>query len=594
MNSMDRILGKLTLNKFQRLLLFGSASVWLLFAVISMKRNFQDSWILEGVFWPFLGFIVIFLFVLWKEDDNRLVAVLCSWAVITILLIPSLKYTQVYGQTLDSIVHYQMIKNLMTLGRTSPNIYQSIAGMHSWMASMGLTSGLSAADIVKLGFPLSGGIYPLLVYWICRRTSMPTDLTKYIVCLSCLAVYPYHQLTGTGFTLVPLMMFLGGLLVREYYCSLTSEKFIYTLLALVALVQLTVWHSTTPLLLLVLLVGVSFTPILVWLVTGRKKAVRINTNFLRVGLLAVILNIGYHTIEIDPVFRVVFLRLYELLIAENQPAAIVPASVASLSLIEMIRVFLVLYGREALMFGLAASGFLVIWRNRNRFDRWLPSYAYWAIIIGVFPFSLPLSLLGVDFERLLWIPLAISPLFAGFAVWWWNQRWVSRSRPVRWLGAGIGFLLTLAAVGLFAMEFFIYQPMIPKSKTLSPDTPDEYAFWAQEVNTAYQKNMISFAESFSNPETRFDIDILGNRQYIRYYGGTQNRGLFLPLAPYMKWIDHSNNPNEKLFLLHWPGRAGGYAEQVRYRSVKYLTKMRDTEGWGLIYDNGESYILEVP
>ena len=64
MTTIYQNLGKLKLNRFQRLLLFGFVTLWFFSAVISEQRNYQDSWILEGVFWPFVGFIIVFLVVL--------------------------------------------------------------------------------------------------------------------------------------------------------------------------------------------------------------------------------------------------------------------------------------------------------------------------------------------------------------------------------------------------------------------------------------------------------------------------------------------------------------------------------------------------
>ena len=594
MKFLKQKLGKFSLNRVQRLLLFGAATLWFLSTVLSIQCNYQDSWILEGIFWPFVVFVTIFLVIFWMEDDNRIVAILCSMAVVTILLIPSLKYKQLYGQAVDSVAHYQIINSLIMTGKVPSSIYQTIAGMHSWVASMGLSSGLSASDAMKLGLPLAGGILPLLFYWICRRIQMPSDLTKYMIGLSCLTTYPQHLVTGTGFTLVPFILFLGILLIREYYCTLLYDKFIYTLLALIVLVQLTIWHSTTPLILLIVLVSISLTPILVWLATGRRTKVRINFHFIQIDLLATILILGYHAITTDRVFSIVFNRFYQLVIAENHPADIVPGSLFKLTLLEAMRVYVVMYGREAILFFLATFGFFVIWRHHKRYDRLLPFYTYWLLIVVTFTVAIPLSLAGVDFRRLLWIPLSISPFFAGFTIWWWKQQFARKSSVFRWFGNMVGLVLILTAVGNSVVEFFPYQPLIPKSKSLTPDTPDEYSVWLHQVNTAYQQRMITFAETYSKPETDFDFDILGLRQYMRYYPNNQSRSVYLPLAPYMGLEDYSKSSKEKLFLLHWPEKAGGYGEQVKLRSVKYLTNLINTTGWGLIYDNGESFIIQIP
>jgi hypothetical protein len=595
MNFFVRFVKKLNLTRPQRLLLFGSAAVWFLCAVLSVQQNSQDSWILEGAIWPFIGFVLIFLVIFWKEDDNRWVAIISALTVMVILLVPGLKYKQVYGQAIDGVFHYQMIHQLIALGSTPENLYESVAGMHSWLASIGITSGLSASDLIKYGFPLSGGIMPLLVYWICRRSQMPSDLTKYGIGFSCLATYPYHALTGTGFTLIPLLLFLSALLVREYFGASIREKISYSLLALIALLQLTVWHTTTPLLLLLILISVSFTPVLFWFVMERKTKARVNFRFLEMSLIACVLILGYHALDMDLIFSHTFTRLYSLIITENTPAAIIPASLFRLTLLEAGRVYLLMYGREAAAFALAGFGLLLILRDRYQLNRTiLSAYAYWSMVILVFLAAIPLSLAGIDFRRLMWIPLAITPFYAGYVPRWWKQLWARKSDKTQKLANMLGILIILMVVGIFTLEFYTYQPLVPKSKSLTPDTPDEYVVWLHQVNTAYQQRMITFAEVFSSPETVFNIDVLGYRQYLRYYGTPPKRHIYLPLAPYMGITGGGDISQNKLFLLHWPGKAGGFGEQVQYRSVKYLTKLRATEGWGLIYDNGESFILHKP
>lgn len=596
MKTIYRFVKKLRPSRTQRLLLFGLGAIWFLIAVRSVQRNYQDNWILDGVFWPFIGYLIIFLLVLWMENDNKWVAVICACNVIILSLVPSLKYVQVYGQATDQVMHYQMINSLISTGRVSLELttYRAIAGMHSWLASMGITSGLSASVITKIGFSLEGGILPLLIYWLCKGIKLPSDLTKWVLSLSCLAIFTFYVPTGTGFSLVPVILFLGALFIREHSRILNSKKVSYTLVALIVLFQLTIWHSTTPFILLLILVGVSLTPVLVWLIEGRKKRVSINTRFLRIDLLACVLIIGYHTIEVDPVFKIVFIRLYSLILAENDPASIIPASTYQLQIIDTLRVFILMYGRESILFILSALGLAVIWYRRDRLGRYLYFFSFLAIICALFVVAIPLSLIGLDFKRLIWIPLTFSPFFAAFFLWRWNLRLEQSKRSYIWIIKIAGYIFLLLAISIFVIEFYVYQPLVPKSKSLTPDTPNEYVTWIHHVNTAYQQRMITFAESHSNPDTRFDVDIYGNRQYIRYYAEVQKRGLYLPLAPFMGWTDHRNSSINKLFLLHWPGVAGGFAEQVQYRSVKYLTSLRDTPGWGLIYDNGESFILLIP
>ena len=79
---------------------------------------------------------------------------------------------------------------------------------------------------------------------------------------------------------LPLLL-LGVLILREYYAVTRSARLTYTVLALIILAQLTVWHSTTPLLLPISLAIVSVTPIAVHLVNRKHGSWRPNVNLLR-------------------------------------------------------------------------------------------------------------------------------------------------------------------------------------------------------------------------------------------------------------------------------------------------------------------------
>ena len=111
------------------------------------------------------------------------------------------------------------------------------------------------------------------------------------------------------------------------------------------------------------------------------------------------------------------------------------------------------------------------------------------------------------------------------------------------------------------------------------------------VNSAYQQRMLSFVESHTDRDTRLAVDYYSASQFIRYFGSEAGyrQGLYQPLH----WRRPVDPAKVRLFLLHWPGPAGGLGEQVEYRSSAMLTALRDTPGWGLIYDNGESFVLRV-
>jgi hypothetical protein len=463
--------------------------------------------------------------------------------------------------------------------------------MHAWLASLALPGGFSADEAIKFGVPLTGGITPLIVYWLCQRVKMPSSLIKYTIGASCLVIYPHFMPTGTPFSKVPLFMVLGAMVLREYYSTSSRSKLVYTLVALIGLAQLVIWHSTTPMVLPVILASISLTPAVVWLVRRSVGSLSLTSSFLRLALLAGIFFVAYHLVEADKVFYVLASRLWRFAVAEKPPPSPVPQRLFEVTMIDVLRVILVMHGRDLLVFGLMALGLLVIWRYRVQWEHLLYFYAYLLLICAPFGILLVTGVVGTDYGRLMVVPVSLATFFAALPLWWLYKRLPLKIPHGRWLGRLIWLLTLVVLIGVWTVQFFICQPLIPKAKSLTLETSDEYVVWLHMVNNAYQQRMLNFVESHTDPDTLLAIDYWGASQFTRYFGSeaAYRQGLYQPLH----WRQPIDPTKVKLFLLHWPGPAGGLAEQVEYRSTAKLTELRNTPGWGLIYDNGESFVLQV-
>jgi hypothetical protein len=562
--------------------------------VAAQQRNYQDAWILEDVFLPFVLVMATFLLVLAPEKDNRIVALLSAWTVLVVSLVPALKYVQPYGTTIDATDHYLMVNSLISTGQVAEgHTYASIPAMHSWLASLGLTGGLRAAEVIKLGLPLTGALMPLLVYWIGRRIDLPANLVKFTVPAVCLAIYPYYLPNGTGFTLVPLMMLLGILVVREYGDLAPGDRLAYTVLAVIGLFQLVFWHSTTPMLVPLFLGIGALAPAVAWLVRRRWRRVSLSTGLLRVALLAAILFLGYRVIEADRVFEVVTARLYDMIVVEEEVGSAVPQRVFEITTLDAAISAWLIHGRFLLMAGATMLGLWVVWRNRARWERHLFFYSFLLLvyILSVLLAAVALAS-GVAYSRFLALSLIVTPFFAGPALWWLGRGLLTGRLPAQRLTRLVWLGLVVALIGLSLVDFYPYQPLVPKAKALTPDTPDEYVVWLNGANSAYQQRMMEFAQNSSDREARFAVDIVGHRQFLRYFGLDEGsrRGLYKPLH----WREPVDPAKVDLFLLHWPGPAGALGERVEYRSTAKLSELRETPGWGVVYDNGESFILWIP
>jgi hypothetical protein len=199
---------------------------------------------------------------------------------------------------------------------------------------------------------------------------------------------------------------------------------------------------------------------------------------------------------------------------------------------------------------------------------------------------------GIGYSRFLILPVLVSPFMGGLLLWWLRKQALPDlfgSR--RYLTSGLWTILLMALIGVATVQFYTYQPLVPKAEAIASDVEDEYVVWFHGVNTAYQQRMLTFAQTHTDPDTNFAIDYTGGRQLFRYFGieATQRRGPYLPLY----WQQPVDSRRVDLFLLHWPGPAGGLSESVENRSRARIQQLRETPEWGLIYDNGESFILFV-
>jgi hypothetical protein len=579
-------------TRVQRLILYGAATVWFMAFTLARQRNYQDSWILADIFWPFVACVLLYIWVVAAEPDNRVITVVSAWTVYLVNIIPGLKYTQPYGNSLDGAIHYIVTNSLMTTGRSiAPDeVYASIAGMHGWLASLGLTGGVSAVNVIKFGLPLVGISMPLMIYWLSRCANVPAGSTRYAIALAPLASYTLYEPFGAGFTVTPLVLFLGVLLLRQHYDRQGANRLLYTILLLIGVAQLTIWHSTTPMLLPVILAALSLTPALVKLVNRQQGHWRPWGAFIWMAVLVGIAFLAYHVLPTDQMFRVVATSATKFGLGGGAQE-VVPTRAFQISLTDLIQVALVIQGRDIAMIFLMLAGALIVWRNRKVWTSLLYFYAYWLLLAAVFGGLIITSLTGLDYGRFLVTPVAISPFLGGVALWWLHERITARARLVRW-GSRVAWPATLATLtAVWMVAFFNFQPLVPKARSLAPGVTDEYVLWVHAVNTDYQSLMLDFAEHRTKPVSRFALDITGHRQFLRYYGLDEgySRRLYLPL--------HYQEPVQRdrvnFYLLHWPGVAGGMAEQVEWRSTAKIEQIRQTPDWGLVYDNGQSFILSI-
>jgi hypothetical protein len=582
------------LDRLTRLLVFAAAVTWLMAVVLMQQRSYQDGWILEGIVAPFAGFLLVAALLIRAEKDDRYAAWLCAVTVALVSLVPSLKYREPYGTTLDAGVHFALVRDIMATGRIPvDHSYATIPGMHAWLASLGVLAGVSPALAVKIGLPLQAGFVPLFVTWLSRRFALPPRLTRLNMVLSCFTIFEAYVAYGTGFSLVPFLMILGVLAVREFVAVSPALRRRYLLVSLLFLAQVLVWHSSTPLVLAAVLAAASLTPLLVWLTGTGPRRPRLAMTFAWFAVLTCVTFMLYHGLLNDPVHNAVVGVVRSALGLQERVQKLVPPRFFEITMGQRLQIAAVLHGRDLAIAGLAGLGTCVVWARRRAWAAALPLYVFALLVCAAHVAMLVTALIGVNYLRFTLGPVIVAALLAGPAVWALETAWQTRTarsawwRPLGRVGSTVG-VIALAAITV--VQVLRCQPLVPK---VAVDLGErEYVLWVHEVNTAYKWHLLQFAAAHTQPDTSWATDYHTRSQYIRYLGypGRASRYLEYPLL--------ERTPPEgirsPLLILHRVGRAGGYAEQVEMRTRASIQELSLREGWGRVYDNGESFMILLP
>jgi thymidylate kinase/predicted nucleotidyltransferase len=584
---------KASISNIHWVLFYLAATLWFLALVAANKRNYQDSWILEDIALPFIALLAGFVYVVIRQTENRVVALLCAWTSVVIVLIPPLKYLQPYSTTIDATDHFLLVQSIMNTGQViARHTYATIPAFHSWLASFGLLSGLTAEQVIRFALPLTAAVMPMVIFFICRRAGMPQTLAKYTILASILSLFGYFQPNGTGFTLIPLMTLLALVAVYAYQRTASNRRQFYFTVALIGLIVKTFWHSTTPLILPGVLFVAAFTPLVLFWINPSLGKARPSFSIMGFALLSAVLFVSYHFLQQNHLGELIIGNIASLTAPRGAGPPPVPNRMFEVSSLDALLMSLIMHAREMLILGLSSIGFVIVWTRRKIWADFLHFYAYFGLIMAFFLGLVGIVVAGgIPYQRFLLLVVVVSPLFVGASLWWMSEKLSNLKfgqRNVR-LPAAVG--LVAIFMGMWLVDFYPYQPIVPRAKALAPGASDEYLLWVHNVNTAYQQRMMNFAEENASAEARFAVDVAGHRQFRRYFGmdAVFRRGLYAPLFR-KEEVDPSK---VDLFLLHWPGKAGALSEQVEYRSVVKLNGLRDTPGWGLVYDNGESFILLV-
>ena len=549
------------------------------------QRGYQDSWILQDIFVPTILYILTFSVTVVLLDNNKLVALVCASFVIVLNAIPNLKYEFFYG-TFDSVAHYGYIGNLVSLGHVpstgfyAPS-YQDFPGMHIFIGSLSIISGLSLNVTMKLVTSTIMGIVPLMTYFATNRVFEP-GIQRFIIVASGLPTFMSYSLSGTTFG-VALYFCIICVILRSL---LTDNKRQHAIVLLILVFGLLFSHAITTLYLISFLV---IAVLLLKFLSIRKKWVLKsyrNARVLVMGILMIFIVsfVARLTFGSGNVLETFTYAGESLLTGPG--SGIVPGTFFKVPFSAKVVFLALTYTMDAVIALMGCIGVIVLFvklrhKNRNLYEKfYMFLLCFGGAILALLAFQFLSGFSGIEYGRLIIYAIVLSPFLVGLFLWYLGH-YFGRYR----LGSALVVLVLFSCISISLIQIFPYQPMAPRANVLSPDLPaNEYIFDYRSVNTVYQEKMILFAESFSSNNAIVASDTV-TRWQINGFSNDTFASRVIYASPLMV-----QNLGWDLFLLHYDGKAGPLIEPVENRTSERLTELKNSLG-NVVYDNGESFII---
>lgn len=497
-----------------------------------------------------------------------------------------------------------MMRSLAETGYPDGNVYRFTPGVHLLVASLAQLSGLSVESWGKIWPGFMGSLMPLAVYMLCKRISMPPFLAKSFLVCSGLSLSLLYRPNGTTYALLLISPLLILLILQVSSAHELEEKdgsnqIAYAFLILLLLANLTIWHAVSSLLVPATIGTAGLLSLLfsAMLKKARRKyrwLKRGGLFFLLIGLISTLFVLIYWKYIATPIWSHLMANIESFMgvvvAQESTDGVLVPERTLTLTYSDLMLVFLFYHARDAIMLGLAGIGVVTAIRSlfRSNFVTrpYIRSVLFSSLLLLAFCFIF-VTILGTGFSkhgyrRFILYLMAACTLSAGYGLWQIFQTISQRYSDTlqRMAFASLVVLFYLIA----SLQFYPYQPAIPTSTSeISGD--GEPLYWLHQVNTEYQRSIISFALMQMDEESNFFTD----------YATYQQSGIFFGIAAKKNFLYREfNKPQSSYVLLHSPNKAGAYAEQLEYRSSEAISALRNRDRVSTVYDNGGSFMLYVP
>jgi len=531
-------------------------------AVFLNQRNYQDVWILQGIVVPTAIFIFFFLVAETFIQENKTLVILAASLLAAMNLVPGLKY-QLFSGVFDAPSHFRFTDQIASQGYIPENEhiseqYSGNPGMHIFMASISIISGISTNDVFRFIIPALSGLVPFIIYFV-TKDILDNTTQRYVIIASSFPIFT--KMNKRTFLLIFAILGFNVIISHAITSLFVSFLLVGTLIILKSLEIL-----------------------------GKKSLGRVRVaTVVAPSLLYVVLFLAWWA-NTSSYNLNTLVDLTRALLVGAPTSTPVPTRFHSISLMPRLQVLAVFHLRDGIIGMLSLFGLFVFLRKlrlNEVSDKTETFYKFLIVFLSNFALFLFFEFVSgfgnIEYGRFIVYALPLCVFLVGLTLWRLCKflNGISVKPIIRNL-AFASFLFILVSSCL--IQFYRCQLLVPRSNVLSDDLPEnEYLVYFGVVNTIYQIEMISFAEMHSynssiasDATTRFQVYGFSDPSFFSRHVWHS------PLKP-------GQSPKWGLFLLHTV-KAGHPSEKAEYRTRERIENFR-LEAGNIIYDNGESFII---
>lgn len=538
---------------------------------VAISRDYQDSWILEGLEITFALFVITYAVTFFSEKRTVWMIILAIVGRTVFLLIPNLKYVWFQGTYIDQHAQYALANYVYTTGHISTDpafaaAYTATPLMHLSFSIFSIILNVPVVDSMKYLPILWSPIYPLLTYIIVKRMDFPQGATilKYALFISSVPfTLIQYVVTGTLFGILLAFLILSNLILM-----LQKNDRRYWFINTIFIFALTMSHSVT---------SVILTASLFAIMAVQRFSYFRPKSFLRGPAVFTFasINAAWLMFRSSSTLRAIATEIFVAVPSGMTPQAeyisLTFFEHARANILSAIRSFTVFYGADAFFLILSLAGLIILlkmWKKLNSAANFLSLFG-----LVVFLFMIIGYLMKLGAPRALTFAGLLFPVFSSVLVLHIRGR------------TGIRPFIFVSIILLATIEFYGCQPLVPSANVLYKDLPPNVPMsYVNQVNSIHQRQMIDFTEN----HVRGIVAAVGPTT-SQIVGLTEINFSLANLITYNPLDENQPEQRYDYFLIHPPGKSGTPAVKAELRTSSAI--LEAIYNSSIIYTNGESYIL---